>query len=120
MTSATGRRAKKIGDRDEKEVLDKARSLRHHGHDWKTVCIELDIGYDWLRTRIDPDYCEYRKKKRRRELHITTSASGSHMSQAEYLQRRRSVPKDTRNLTQRLMGDPLPGRSALDMREEVQ
>jgi len=27
-----------------------------------------------------------------------------------------SIPDDTRTLTGRIMGDPLPGRSALDMR----
>lgn len=29
------------------------------------------------------------------------------------------IPKDTRGLTARLMGDPLPGRSALDRRQNV-
>ena len=30
-----------------------------------------------------------------------------------------AIPADTRDLTQRVMGDPLPGRSALDRREKV-
>jgi hypothetical protein len=29
------------------------------------------------------------------------------------------IPRDTRGLTARLFGDPLPGRSALDMRQRA-
>jgi hypothetical protein len=31
----------------------------------------------------------------------------------------RAIPPDTRDVTARLCGDPLPGRSALDRREEA-
>lgn len=31
----------------------------------------------------------------------------------------RAIPADTRDLTARLMGDPLPGRSALDKKREA-
>lgn len=34
----------------------------------------------------------------------------------EYEARKSEVPTDTRTLTQTLLGDPLPGRSALDRR----
>lgn len=57
------------------------------------------------------------------EGRVERKASGSGSSaafkiavrhQAERLME--DVPADTRNLTQRIMGDPLPGRSALDRR----
>lgn len=49
-----------------------------------------------------------------RGLHV---AGADHMTKAAKLQAERmllAIPADTRDLTQRLFGDPLPGRSALD------
>ncbi len=40
----------------------------------------------------------------------------SRATRAEIEARRREIPEDTRSMTACLMGDPLPGRSALDRR----
>jgi hypothetical protein len=54
----------------------------------------------------------------KREAGITYSHSGAKL-EAEWRRQLETMPKhDTRSLTGRLAGDPLPGRSALDMRKQ--
>jgi transposase InsO family protein len=54
----------------------------------------------------------------KRDAGITYSHSGAKL-EAEWRRQLETMPKhDTRSLTGRLMGDPLPTRSALDMRKQ--
>lgn len=52
----------------------------------------------------------------RRAAGLHHDEAGNRLPPQEIARRRRAVPADTRDLTARFFGDPLPGRSALDTR----
>jgi hypothetical protein len=64
-----------------------------------------------------------RRNEMNREVSANKRAAGQYASRpgtkinAEWLRQMASFPEDTRTLTGRLAGDPLPGRSALDRRQ---
>jgi acyl-CoA synthetase (AMP-forming)/AMP-acid ligase II len=63
----------------------------------------FNVGEDWLRRRVVSGYSSQRSQKARARLGYVAPA-------------RCLPPPDTRDLTARFCGDPLPGRSALDQR----
>lgn len=95
--------------------------MRDAGADWKAISRATEISVDTLRRRLDPDYREKRsaKEKARRSVFygLAHSIDPNRPKPHEVLRALTSIPRDTRNLTARLCGDPLPGRSALDRRQ---
>lgn len=70
---------------------------------------------------------EYARKRREldKEISRTKLEAGlrfmtGRVSQETLEARLAEIPEDTRDLTARLMGDPLPGRRAIDRREASQ
>ena len=82
-------------------ILNKATKLRNQGFSWSKIVSAIGESEDVLRRRIDPDYQAIR----------TRIMWGYRKRNA--VQKFKSLP-DTRDFTARFMGDPLPGRSALD------
>ena len=79
-----------------------------------------------IRRVVDPKYRDYDRtvQNRKRARLIKESPHAGRLSAgrptAEDVERLRAdIPADTRDLTARILGDPLPGRSALDRRNEV-
>lgn len=89
---------------------------------WRRLARELEISEDALRRAVEPGYAERRNtmaRERRngevrlvqRQNHVVETALALRQEGARRIA---EIPPDTRNLTARLLGDPLPGRSALD------
>lgn len=76
-----------------------------------------------VREWLDPEYRKYRQKRENDRRAGDPPCPLRRRSKAkEALEGERrllSVPRDTRDLTARFCGDPLPGRSALDHKHEM-
>lgn len=96
---------------------------------WVKLAARHGVSFYWLRSRLDPKWGAHRRAqiRRCRQSHakkstgfvaaIKTAASAHDpISPAELVARLQSIPEDSRSLTGKLLGDPLPGRSALDQR----
>lgn len=103
----------------------RARNLRNMGLSWNEVARKLGVSVIFLRRAIDADYVQRRRlygkvhrakcqKQRGRSDFVNCATHAATRRMAERLLS--DLPQDTRNITARLMGDPLPGRSALDRR----
>jgi hypothetical protein len=113
-----GHRSDKYGP----EVLRAASALRDAGVRWHQIAKRLGAGADGLRRRLDPEF----RAKRNVQINeaygrrvVGRPASSSGRVPADEVRRlMASVPVDTRSQSARLFGDPMPGRSALDRREQ--
>ncbi len=87
---------------------------------WKTLAKRFDVGYDALRRRLDPIYrananrvrALERQSQRGQRFHDHVPLERVDLRQLSRL--KAAVPADTRSITGRIFGDPLPSRSALD------
>lgn len=100
----------------------RAEQMKAQGFRWATISRETGITTDRLRYRLDPRYRESRltrqleARQRSGKYQSPVRVSFGHVSPEEARRLLASIPKDTRGLTARICGDPLPGRSALDAR----
>lgn len=76
-----------------------------------------------IRRRVDARYAEARRRyenaQRKREAGPAAEErriAEKHATKSDRLARLAEIPPDTRSLTARICGDPIPGRSALDRR----
>lgn len=102
-----------------KDLIDRAKQMRDEGKSIGGIARELDIGYEWLRRRLDPGYAERSTAKWRAcyaKESFTKVTTKWRPRNDEIAQRLAEIPPDTRDFTARQFGDPLPGRSALDRR----
>jgi hypothetical protein len=127
-----------VGKRVFREPPDPARvkALRDGGMTLWEIGNYLGCGYYYARGSQDPEWLARHKEKQakhnatRREREAAGKAA---MRQAAIDNQHRvetykpkpkeelpAIPADTRSLTARLMGDPLPGRSFLDMKKAKQ
>ena len=83
-----------------------ARRMRREGRSWDVIAVCLNTTRETLRRALDPDYAVKRNKqiakRKRREPFVADEPS--HPSRAT----------DPVDLTGQILGDPGPGRSALD------
>lgn len=97
------------------------------GTAWRRAAEETGVPYDALRRALDPIYKAQRCEAVNRARHrIDRSAiiKRQHLGddprtkpdEATVARLRAAIPADTGPLTARLLGDPMPGRSALDRR----
>jgi hypothetical protein len=103
------------------EVVEAARRLREEGLKWYAVANRLGVNSDGLRRRIEPEYrlAQNRRVAMREERRAEAVGTVSRITPREALAVIARVPCDTRGLTSRLMGDPLPERSALARRQVI-
>jgi hypothetical protein len=97
--------------------------MRSAGATWRAAAEASGLTYFKFRVAIDPEYGQLRRAsinaRRRRLGNKSSIPSTAHrtdrtVSPDEAIVALASVPADDRSLTGRLLGDPLPGRSALD------
>lgn len=100
--------------RDIAEVtLDRARELRSLGLSWAKTSRAVGVTEDTLRWRIDPTFAE-KWKARHAGPKSMVRAEPLRPTKIEVRRALAAIPTDTRSFTARVMGDPLPGRSALE------
>lgn len=108
------------------EQIKQAKKLRAAGWTWTRLGQKFGCAWETVRRRIDPEYAEFRKQQinRARGVHRIGDVAPLLRERATRADVRHSaeslmddVPADTRDLTARMLGDPLPGRSALDQKK---
>jgi hypothetical protein len=121
------------------ELVDQARQLRANGVGWHTVSKRTGISEYILRVEIEPHFQDHRRAQHRRNVvirkeviakraamraRVRPNMKAPHVVTAferappEVLRERdeRETAKERRTLAQILLGDPIPGYSALDQR----
>jgi hypothetical protein len=98
---------------NELEILAKAEQMRAEGQSWEHISKTLEQTKSWIRYRIDPTYKELRKQHSQNvfagiDPACMPSRAAPPLNQEQLRARLSLVPKDTRDLTGRLMGDPIP------------
>ncbi len=97
------------------EDIQQAKRMRKQGMSYYEIGKRLEIRWTTVRRALDPEYAAQQRERERRSRE--RRASGEQPSRYQKLRadaERASmhIPRDTRTLTQRILGDPLPGRSA--------
>ena len=106
------------------QVLQRALELKDEGMSWSRISARLGVSDEGLKRRLVPGYATRRQQMIReaREYRALGRSPNKprHVPEAEALAVLRSIPVDTRGFTARVMGDPMPGRSALDRKKAAQ
>ncbi len=99
----------------------RARLMREDGQSWNALARHYNCSEETIRRYMDDEYRKKRADRYRPEhLRFTMYGNPPRTTSAEARRVIASVPADTRSPVTRWMGDPLPGRSALDkMRASV-
>lgn len=100
-----------------------AKAMLARGTSWTQIASYFGSTTTTIRCWLDPEYaahCRQRINDRRREKAGTRpmrhTVAWARPPEADTAARLAEIPPDTRSLTQRLCGDPLPGRDALSRR----
>ncbi|WMT90112.1 hypothetical protein [Pelagibacterium sp. H642] len=109
------------------EQIAHARAMLAEGHTRTNVAAHFGITRYALRFNLDPKYRAQvnRRARERRAVERAKPRPTNHVpemtreAKADGERLLRGLPADTRGFTARLLGDPLPGRSALDHKREV-
>lgn len=97
------------------EQKDKARVLRAKGWSYLRIADVVGCAPESLRRHCDPTAAErIRDSRENQKLGRTFNRADMVVMREEFLARISEIPPDTRDLTGRLMGDPIPGRRAID------
>lgn len=101
--------------------IEQARMMRERGESWRFIGRTFGVSEMTVMTKVDPVAAEKRRQYQAnwRAAHGINSRGRATDRRLEVFEPRQhwsTVPSDTRNLTAMIMGDPLPGRSALDRR----
>jgi len=107
-----------------------ARRLRSEGMTWVALARKFGCASDTVKRALDPAFRQHRaegikaaKANRKQGVEMPRGRPTNFViSEGTAVARDAArlmalIPKDTRPLTARLFGDPLPGRSALDQRK---
>lgn len=106
--------------------------LRREGMSWNAVAKSVGAATETVRRWLDPEFRRQRiafdreryrerqaKQQRERRSDFWHRSEPKPLTEPECAARLREIPRDTRDVTARLCGDPLPGRSALDQRSQT-
>jgi hypothetical protein len=113
-----------MGEMTIDEQLDLAAKMREAGVSWEAISQVVGLSPEFIRRRIDPGFTAHRNEgirraraARRGELSAAVfHVERYHIKPEDARRALSTVPPDTRSYQQKFMGDPLPGRSALDKR----
>lgn len=107
------------------EQIAEAGKLHSNGWSYTRIGEKLGVHRQTVKRALDPEYAAYRSRQvleawRKREgyheirqrVHKREAAASINLH-LDVAARLAEIPPDTRDLTGRLFGDPLPGRSAL-------
>lgn len=107
-------------DRDRKRA--EARTLRRDGLNDKEIAARLAVSpatvYYWFHPERYREQC-FSRPARPRTGKLHTHGNESKLRARDGAARLAEIPPDHRSLTGVLLGDPLPGRSALDRRNQT-
>ena len=95
------------------DVLARARKLRAAGKSWADIGAHFGYHENTIRKRLDPDFADSRRLRYTAPA-LCMRAMEPRLTPAEAERALATVPLDTRTIQARFLGDPLPGRSALD------
>jgi hypothetical protein len=99
---------------------EKAQAMRDQGMSYAKIAVHFGTTDMTVMCRLDEKYAEHRRRRTNKLRSIDGPPLRSilplerHPDQEDVAARLAEIPPDTRSLTQRLCGDPLPGRSAFD------
>lgn len=98
--------------------------LREQGMPWEDICEYFGAKMTEVRGMVDPAWLQRRRDYNRTyQEEVRKKTEGGDTDNLRFSRHidemKRRIPQDTRGLTARMFGDPLPGRSALDMRGTV-
>lgn len=110
-----------------KEKIQEAKTLLESGATLQSVADKYEVGTHTLRCKIDPLYA-IRRTMRHNEQRYANGYYEPNALGRNYTDRGRpppedvaarlaEIPRDTRDLTAFICGDPLPGRRAIDRRQ---
>lgn len=100
-----------------------AKRLRSEGLTFAEIGKALGVTGSTAHNWLDPSFAQARRdqinrnrgsRPLRRVTSTATRTAAGAPSDTDIEKRLREIPQDTRSLTGRLFGDPLPGRAALD------
>ncbi|MBB3144902.1 hypothetical protein FHS21_001303 [Phyllobacterium trifolii] len=102
-----------------------ARKLKAQGLNYKEIGDQLGTNGITMRMRLDPQYADRRREQVNETRRIKRYGHDNRVRKSprvapDDLDSLPALPSDTRSVTGRLCGDPLPGRSALDQRKTNQ
>ena len=92
-----------------------ARKLRESGTSWDALGAYFGCDHETIRRQIDPEYRKVRSD-RYKPQHSPFHVSARALPRKDVAARLAEIVPDTRSRVARWMGDPPPGRSALDRR----
>ena len=99
-------------------LVRKAKSLRAKGLYYWQIGEKLGVHECTVITWFKPEQVKKMNAERRLDYVKTTKIRlEPRPPEADYRARLAEIPPDTRNLSQRLMGEPVKGRSALDRKQ---
>jgi hypothetical protein len=110
------------------DQISAARALRQQGHGWTDIGKAVGVNYYRVRRLLDPEWAQRRRDginslRRRERLVQTGSARGqvweSYLPRNPTFDPRRDGVVEPQNINQLILGDPLPGRSALDAKRGI-
>lgn len=96
------------------EETQEARQMARSGVGFDVIAQRFGCHAQTVRRAVDPEYGERRRETVRQNR--LSHGYAARATEADWRSRLAEVPRDTRDLTAHLLGDPLPGRSALDRR----
>ncbi len=111
---------RRFSPEEEREIAAEAKALIDQGWAKTRVAAHLGVSEFWLRCQTIRGYREDHNEKTRiaRSFETYHHAERDPLTNDQLRDVRASIPKDTRDFTARIFGDPLPGRSALDQKRQ--
>jgi hypothetical protein len=103
----------------------KVRWMLARGRSYTEVAAMYGLTVTTVRRRLDPVYAAHIRERTnlaralKRGHDVATAFRYHHPSEQDFAERLAEIPPDTRTLTARICGDPLPGRSAFDRRQNA-
>lgn len=94
--------------------IKRASDLRASGMSWDNLGKHLGCDGETIRRQLDPEYREVRAQRYHSSNPAYRMQSERRISAAEAERAVARIQPDTRTRAARIMGDPMPGRSALD------
>ena len=107
--------AEKIRDK----IAPAVREMRKQGLSWTEIGRTLGVTSTTAKTAVDPAYLAKRQQKVNNNRRVSRAKAGQTRVRKEEAIAAVEFIRDTRGFTARMMGDPLPGRSALDQRSSA-
>jgi hypothetical protein len=110
-------------------LIEKAKLLRANHLSWRSIAMRLDVSEWHIHCAVEPQFREFRRNRVRnppKDKRVTVNSAVGHEVRFRNHQPPAEVLRDAeeahelrmrRSPTDELLGDPLPGRSALDQKQ---